>query len=82
MSLWDNMWVRGNASSQSHVDDLFSPEERRRLIALRARAAALTAGETSGLNPQRLAFARWLVLHGHLYEGHENSIAMPYDSKW
>ncbi len=82
MSAWENIRQRVQTPSQGAVDDDFTPEERRRLIALRARAASLCVAEVAGLNAQRLAFARWLVEHGYLSEGHEVTVITSSESKW
>jgi len=56
------------ASDTSAVEAVFTPQERARLEALRARLQGLSVDAELDVNDRRLCFARWLVQHGKLAE--------------
>lgn len=68
MSIWERMQQSAQAPVSVALADLFTPQQLARLFALRARSRALRVSEEFGLDPNRLAFAQWLVEHGRLSE--------------
>jgi hypothetical protein len=57
-------------SQQAMLGDEFTPEEKARLTALRQRYLIHPEYRELGIDSRRLEFARWLVAHGRLDEGH------------